>query len=180
MGKKFGIEIGLFAALHTYGRQLNRHPHIHLSVTRGGLCLKHGVWRSIYFKKKIVEAYWCQAVTRLLRKSYAELDLPAAGYEHIRDYREWCQFLEIQFQRCWKIYFAKKTKHARQNVNYMGRYLKRSPVAASALRHYTGGAVVYHYYDHRTQQRRKQVLSLEEMLSRRHHRREKERWLLAA
>lgn len=41
--KKLGVEIGLFVALHTYGRQLNRHPHIHSSVTRGGLCLKHGI-----------------------------------------------------------------------------------------------------------------------------------------
>ncbi|MCB6145427.1 transposase [Providencia hangzhouensis] len=27
----------MFCALHTYGRQLNQHPHIHLSVTHGGL-----------------------------------------------------------------------------------------------------------------------------------------------
>ena len=164
--KKLGVEIGLFVALHTYGRQLNRHPHIHLSVTRGGVCLKHGVWRPIYFKKKVVEAYWRQAVIKLLREIYAELDLSAAGYAHIRDYREWCQFLEVQFQRRWKIHFAKKTKHARQNINYIGRYLKRPPMAASALRHYTGGAVVHHYYDHRTQQHRRQILSQEEMLLR--------------
>ncbi|WWK02126.1 transposase [Erwinia aphidicola] len=162
--KKLNIEIGLFVALHTYGRQLNQHPHIHLSVTRGGLCLKHGVWRPVYFKKKIVERYWRQAVIALLRESYASLNLPAAGYQLIRDYREWCQFLEVQFQRRWKIHFAKKTKHARQNVNYLGRYLKRPPIAASKLRHYTGGAVVHHYYDHRTQQHRTQRLSQEEML----------------
>ncbi|WP_411569364.1 transposase [Serratia sp. UGAL515B_01] len=151
-------------ALHTYGRQLNQYPHIHLSVTRGGLCLKHGVWRPIYFKKKIVEGYWRQAVIALLRESYASLDLPAAGYQLIRDYREWCQFLEAQFQRRWKIHFAKKTKPARQNVNYLGRYLKRSQIAASKLRHYNGGAVVHHDYDHRTQQHRTQRLSQEEML----------------
>ncbi|HGL6564190.1 transposase zinc-binding domain-containing protein [Klebsiella pneumoniae] len=92
--KKLGVEIGLFVALHTYGRQLNRHPHIHLSVTRGGLCLKHGVWRPIYFKKKVVEAYWRQAVIKLLRESYTELDLSDANYAHIRDYRELCQFLD--------------------------------------------------------------------------------------
>ncbi|AVX40587.1 IS91 family transposase [Yersinia massiliensis] len=162
--KKLDIEIGLFVALHTYGRQLNQHPHIHLSVTRGGLCLKYGVWRPVYFKKKIVERYWRQAVITLLRESYASLNLSAAGYPLIRDYREWCQFLEVQFQRRWKIHFAKKTKHARQNVNYLGRYLKRPPIAASKLRHYTGGAVVHHYYDHRTQQHRTQRLSQEEML----------------
>lgn len=39
-------------------------------------------------------------------------------------------------------------------------------MAASALRHYTGGAVVHLYYDHRTQQHRRQMLSQEEMLLR--------------
>lgn len=50
--EKLNIEIGLFVALHTYGRQHNQHPHIHLPVTRGGLCRKHGVWRPVFFKKK--------------------------------------------------------------------------------------------------------------------------------
>lgn len=140
--KKLGIEIGLFVALHTYSRQLNQHPHIHRSVTRGGLFLKHGVWRPVYFKKKIFERYWRQAVIALLRESYASLDLPAAGYQHIRDYRdyrEWYQYLEVQFQRRWKIHFAKKNQHTQQNVNYLG-----PPIAVSKLRHYTGGAVVHH------------------------------------
>lgn len=89
------VEIGLFVALHTYGRQLNQHPHIHLSVTRGGLYQKLGIWRSILFKKKVVERYWRQAVTTLLRQHYASLNLHGAGYRH----REWCQFLESQYQR---------------------------------------------------------------------------------
>lgn len=101
------MEIGLFMALHTYGRQLNQHPHIHLSVTRGGLCLKHGIWRPFYLKR-----------------------------------------------------------NARQNINYISLYLKRPPMAASELRHYTGGAVVHHYYDHRTRQHRRQILSQEDMLLR--------------
>lgn len=32
--RKQGIEPGIFCALHTYGRQLNQLPHIHVSVTR--------------------------------------------------------------------------------------------------------------------------------------------------
>lgn len=114
----------------------------------------------------MAERYWRQAVIALLRQHYASLDLAATGYRHIRDYREWCQFLESQYQRRWKIHFAKKTKHARQNVNYLGRYLKRPPVAASKLRHYSGGTVVHHYYDHRTGQHKIQYLSQEEMLMR--------------
>lgn len=51
-------------------------------------------------------------------------------------------------------------------MKYLGRYLKRPPVAASQLRHYRGGAVVHQYYDHRTQQDKRQKISQEEMMQR--------------
>ncbi|WP_235657606.1 MULTISPECIES: IS91 family transposase, partial [Pseudomonas syringae group] len=31
--KRRGLRVGIFGALHTYGRRLNWHPHVHLSVT---------------------------------------------------------------------------------------------------------------------------------------------------
>ncbi|MFT2798944.1 transposase, partial [Serratia sp. N21D137] len=41
-----GIEVDIFCALYTYGRRLNRYPHIHVSVTRGGLDVKYSAkWR---------------------------------------------------------------------------------------------------------------------------------------
>ncbi|CAI2481256.1 Putative transposase [Serratia proteamaculans] len=70
------------------------------------------------------------------------------------------------FAACWKVHFAKKTRGAWRSVKYLGRYLKRPPVAASQLRHYRGGAVVHQYYDHRTQQHKQQKISQEEMLQR--------------
>ena len=88
--RKQGLEVAIFCALHTYGRQLNQHPHIHLSVTRGGLDIKHGIWRDIFFKKHAVEKIWCRAVTRLLRHSYNLINpgsLPGLG--HIRDKKQW-------------------------------------------------------------------------------------------
>ncbi|STH68587.1 putative IS1294 transposase [Escherichia coli] len=39
--RKRGQEPGIFCAIHTYGRRLNWHPHVHVSVTCGGLN-KHG------------------------------------------------------------------------------------------------------------------------------------------
>lgn len=69
-------------------------------------------------------------------------------------------------QSRWKVHFAKKTRGAWRSVKYLGRYLKRPPVSAAKLRHYSGGAVVHHYYDHRTQQYRQQTLTQEEMIGR--------------
>ncbi len=42
--KRRGLRVGIFGALHTYGRRLNWHPHVHLSVTAGGLD-EQGVWK---------------------------------------------------------------------------------------------------------------------------------------
>ncbi|EFW87866.1 ISPsy3, transposase [Pseudomonas savastanoi pv. glycinea str. race 4] len=36
-GRRRGVEVGVFCAIHTYGRRLNWHPHIHVSVTLGDL-----------------------------------------------------------------------------------------------------------------------------------------------
>ena len=39
---------GIFTALHTFGRDLKWHVHIHLSVTLGGLSDDHGAWKTLY------------------------------------------------------------------------------------------------------------------------------------
>ncbi|NJD84898.1 hypothetical protein EWM60_02395 [Candidatus Erwinia dacicola] len=64
---------------------------------RGGLDVKHGVWRRLFFKKKTVENIWRSAVIRLMSGS------------HIRDERQWCRYLQAQYGRYWKVHFAKKT-----------------------------------------------------------------------
>nr|WP_250648591.1 transposase [Serratia marcescens] len=153
--------------MHTYGRQLNQHPHIHVSVTRGGLDVKHNVWRQLFFKKKDVEQIWRNAVIYLLRDNYAGINpgsLPGLG--HIRNEDRWHRYLHAQYHRAWKVHFAKKTRGAWRSMKYLGRYLKHPPVAASQLRHYRGGTVVHQNYDHRTQQYKRQKISQEEMLQR--------------
>ncbi|HHP0489112.1 TPA: IS91 family transposase [Vibrio harveyi] len=163
--KKHGLEVGIFGALHTYGRGLNWHPHIHLSVTRGGLD-KHNIWRPIYFKKKHVEYHWRRCLIGLLRRKYGELNLLTSSTNHIQDSRQWHFFLERQYQRYWNIHFAQKTQELKQTVNYLGRYLKRPPISASRLRHYSGGTVVFKYLDHRDGKYKTKTLTQEEMILR--------------
>ncbi|MEZ8088334.1 transposase [Vibrio sp. 1S139] len=77
--KQLDIDIGVFCALHTYGRKLNWNVHIHLSVTRGGLCKRTGLWKPIFFKAKTTEKCWRAAITQLLGSYYSELDLSGEG-----------------------------------------------------------------------------------------------------
>jgi hypothetical protein len=147
--KNKGIEIGIFCALHTYGRQLNWNAHIHLSVTRGGICLKTGAWKPIYFKVEETMACWRYAVITLLREQYNDLDLSAERYNHLREERDWVHFLDSQYQRYWKVHFAKNTDNMMHTVSYLGRYLKRPPISAARLRHCSkGSGVTFDYLDH--------------------------------
>ncbi len=53
----FSTEPGIFCAIHTYGRRLNWHPHVHVSVTCGGLN-KHGQWKKLSFLKDAMRSRW--------------------------------------------------------------------------------------------------------------------------
>lgn len=68
-----GLTVGIFGALHTYGRQLNRNCHIHLSV----------------------RARWIWNVRQYLLSAWESLTLPPV-LAHIRDYDEWQRFILSQ------------------------------------------------------------------------------------
>lgn len=136
------------------------------TATRGGLDIKHGVWRDIFFKKQAVEEIWRGAVIRLLRHSYDLINpgsLPVLGISAIKN--SGCAICRLSTDAAGRC-TSRRRPGAWRSVKYLGRYLKRPPVSAAKLRHYSGGAVVHHYYDHRTQQYRKQTLSQEEMIGR--------------
>ncbi|RAP70109.1 transposase [Candidatus Erwinia dacicola] len=162
--RKLGIEVGIFCALHTYGGQLNQHPHIHVSITRGGLDVKHGAWRVLFFKKKQqVETIWRDAIIRLLRASQDRVNpgkLPNLG--HICDEKQWKRYLQAQYQRHWKVHFAKRPAGLGAAIP---RPLSETPasggVATPSLPRWLCST---QYYDHNTQKHKRQKLSEEEML----------------
>ncbi|WP_366942689.1 transposase, partial [uncultured Vibrio sp.] len=53
---------------------------------------------------------------------------------------EFRRFVNTQRQRFWHVHFAQKTQHPKATINYLGRYLKRPPIAGAKLAHYRGEA----------------------------------------
>lgn len=66
--RKRGLEPGIFCAIHTYDRRLNWHPHVHVSVTCGGLN-KHGQWKKLSFLKDAMRSRWMWNMRELLLKA---------------------------------------------------------------------------------------------------------------
>ncbi|TPG84387.1 IS91 family transposase, partial [Pseudomonas caspiana] len=156
---------GLFGAIHTYGRRLNWHPHVHLSVTAGGLD-EQGVWKNLTFHEKAMRRRWMWNVRDMLLGQWSQLALPPE-LAHIACESDWRNLVLNAGGQHWHIYLSKKTENGRKTVNYLGRYLKKPPISGSRLAHYTSGATLsFTYLDHRTQTYQQESLSQADMLRR--------------
>ena len=51
IAKKKSLIPGIFIALHTFGRDLKRNVHVHLSTTAGGITCDGLQWKSLFFDK---------------------------------------------------------------------------------------------------------------------------------
>lgn len=54
--------------------------------------------------------------------------------------RQPCSLVLKAGGKYWHVYMSKKTAGGRNTARYLGRYLKKPPIAASRLAHYNGGA----------------------------------------
>ena len=165
LAKKKQLTVGFFAALHTYGRSLNFNTHIHLSLAEYGIN-QHNDLKRFSFRFASIMPMWRWGVIRLLRQHYPDLVLPDSLTETIKDSSDWSRYLDQHYRRYWNVHIAKKTTHKNQTKNYIGRYLKKPPIAASRLKHIYGGDVTFEYLDHRDKQHKRLVVSQTEMMLR--------------
>ncbi len=153
VAKNLGVTPGIFLAIHTFGRDLKRHVHIHLCITMGGLANNDTTWQTLpKFKKEILMPLWRTRITKLLRKYYKKdnLRLPAALTQLQHNYTTFNHFLDYQYQRYWNVYCATPENNHIRNTEYLARYIKRPAIANSRLMHYSGADVKFWFFDHKT------------------------------
>ncbi|WP_162232070.1 IS91 family transposase, partial [Pseudomonas meliae] len=116
--KRRGLRVGIFGALHTYGRRLNWHPHVHLSVTAGGLD-EQGVWKNLSFHKEALRRRWMWLVRDyLLGQPLSQLTMPPQ-LAHILCESDWRRLILTAGGQHWHIHLSKKTENGRKTVNYL-------------------------------------------------------------
>lgn len=161
-----GIMPGIFTALHTFGRDLKWNTHVHVSATLGGLTLDKTQWKSLYFSQKSIKKMWRYSIIQLLRKHYDQLVLPEAIERACPTYTHFNRWLNTHYQKTWNVHFAKPNPSHKKNVAYLGRYVKRPPLAMSRLEHYDGHLVIFNYLDHRSKTHRRFSCSAAEFMGR--------------
>ena len=145
--KQKGIRIGMFMAIHTFGRSLNWNAHLHMSVTMGGINDKN-IWKKIRFVKKVVMPMWRYRVLNLLREHLTQTEI------------------DEQFGKQWVIHFAEPTSNPKNTIAYLGRYIRRPPISMSRLKHYDGKEVTFRYLDHKISKFKNETLDMNDFLDR--------------
>jgi len=166
MAKKRKIIVGIFLAIHTFGRDLKRNIHFHLSVTLGGLSEDLLQWKSIFFHQATLMRIWRYQMVSLFRKLQPLLIIPTPLKAQLGTSFSFNKFLDCLYQKTWIVDCAKPSPNFKKNLSYLSRYTKRPPIAESKLREYYGNNVIFSYLDHTTKTFRNFTLTIEQFIAR--------------
>jgi len=173
--KHLGAEVGQIQVLHTWGRDLRLHPHVHSIVTGGGLT-EDGGWRDCRRNRKrkrpflvpvrclsdrfrtlviagLQRAYRCGRFTNCQAACAATLD-------------QWRAFIRGLRSQRWVTYAKRPFGSPEQALRYLGRYTHRVAITDARLSDYDGTSVTVHWWDYRTGAKRQTRLTALQFLQR--------------
>jgi hypothetical protein len=157
---------GLICSLHTWGRNLSFHPHLHCLVTAGGLLdaafwarakksnlVPYRVVRELYRGKMIA------AVRGALRSGKLVLppELPAFRLENT---------LNRLGREPWNVEVGQRYSHGGGVVTYLARYVRGGPISDSRIVASDASSVTFRYLDHRDGQTKEMRLSPKDFILR--------------
>lgn len=157
--ESLGVTPGIVSALHTFGSKLEFNPHIHMLVTMGGVT-KDGKWKQYdYIPYVKLRKQWQTVVLKLIRKVLSERakkqvqPLLQAAYKNNPD--------------GFYIHAPKRSKtHVKGVLGYIGRYMKRGPIALHRIIMYDGEVVAFSYQDKRDGEWKVEELPVAEFIGR--------------
>jgi len=155
MPRHLGAELGLLGVLHTSGRQLQHHPHIHFIVPGGGLRADHRQWRKTRRPDYLLPN---EPVAAALRRSMDTSLRAAAPQLH-------AQIPESAWFHGWWVHIeaAGTGEHV---VKYLARYVQHTAISDERILQADDQSVRFSYTDSRTGVRRACTLCAEEFLRR--------------
>lgn len=146
--KYLGAEPGFLLTLHTWGRSLVLHPHLHCLITAGGLD-EEGQWVSPR-RKCFLPAPVVMEVFRGKFSAYLEQALKAGRLRLPED------LSPLRLERLlkklkglkWNVRVSARYLHGEGVVKYLARYVRGGPLKNAQILKVTETHVTYRYYDH--------------------------------
>lgn len=155
---------GVLMTLHTWGRDLSLHPHIHCLISHGGLS-HQGNWvtpkKHILFPQKPLMQVYRGKLLALLRSAIDQGVL--AGTNTPAKLRS---SLNRLGRKDWIVHCCKRYEHGKGVAIYLARYVRGGPFSRQQLICAEAGRVRFRYQSHRTGQQEVANLPVETFIQR--------------
>lgn len=157
---------GILCALHTWGRSLSLHPHIHVLISYGGI---NDIGEWVVPKRK--ELFPQKPITMVYRGkllSYIKAAMKKGNWKIPPDYRESQveSLLNKLGRKDWVVHFCKRYDYAEGVAKYLSRYVKSGPLKNQQILFVDNKQVTFQYQSHQTKKREKLTLPIEQFVRR--------------
>jgi hypothetical protein len=118
---------GFFGVLHTWGRAMNWHPHLHLLVSAGGASLEDGRWKQAGGRYLFPVRALSKVFRAIMLRRIEALDADCAliwpqGARSLEERRDWRLALA---REGWNVFSRPTLGNTRAVVRYLARYTSR-------------------------------------------------------
>lgn len=131
--KHLGAKIGYICILHTWGSELNYHPHIHTIVLGGGLDAKNQ-WKdkgdSFFLPIQVISKMFRGKYMEELKKLWNNKKLEFHGSsEKYRNHYVFQELVNICYAKEWIPHCKKTINGAQSVIKYLGKYTHRIAIS---------------------------------------------------
>jgi len=163
--KYLGAMPGILMALHTWGRNLTLHPHIHCLITDGGV--KNDCWikpkRKIFIPVKVITAVFKAIFTKHLRNEYKarEIKLPTKMNE------SGFYFMIGQvYKKTWNVECCKPYRNGNGIATYLAKYVRGGAIKNQQIKKVSKQEVVFSYKNYKKNKQSLMTLSIDAFIGR--------------
>jgi Putative transposase/Transposase zinc-binding domain len=151
--KHLGADIGLLTVLHTWGQNLQHHPHVHCVVPAGGLTLDGSGWVAasprfflpVRVLSRVFRGKFTAALKQLLLQNKLQFHSSLQQLARPELFR---QFLRQLFTNEWVVYAKPPFGGAEHVLNYLARYTHRVAISNHRLVAFTEDRVSFRWKDY--------------------------------
>ena len=151
--RHLGADIGLLGVLHTWGQNLQVHPHVHYIVPAGGLALDGSRWihssrRFFLPVKRLSQVFadkFCEELCELYNQDRLQFH---NSLEQLASPGAFSDFLWQLGQKDWVVYAKPPFGGAEHVLNYLARYTHRVAISNHRLAAFENDRVSFRWRDY--------------------------------
>ena len=168
--KYLGATPGIIQVLHTWGQDLNFHPHIHSIISGGGLSkdLKLKKSRASFFiPVNVLQTKYRKKFLILLDELYksGKLIIPESCIK-LRNSYEWNEFRNKLYNTHWNVHIKETFNGFGNAIEYLGRYTHRIAITNARILSVSDSRVTFRIHNYKSGQDENLTINNEEFIRR--------------